>query len=169
MSEDFIHDTSTLVQVMAWCCQATSHYLSQCWPIFMLPYGITRPQWVNSYTSDNLKLSLISIITGIASDNKTSSKQFWWNFNITLSWESWSTLFLLMPWLQPPPGHQSGYWLRQMCILQFYLKCSCFHSDGFKDLLCLVSRNDTKCKFCLFANIHVYSDNQNNIFVHDNV
>ena len=23
--------SSTLVQVMAWCCQATSHYLSQCW------------------------------------------------------------------------------------------------------------------------------------------
>ena len=28
----------TLVQVMAWCCQATSHYLSQCWPRSMLPY-----------------------------------------------------------------------------------------------------------------------------------
>ena len=35
---------STLVQVMAWCCQATSHYLGQCWPISMLPYGVTRPQ-----------------------------------------------------------------------------------------------------------------------------
>ena len=33
---------------MAWCCQATSHYLSQCWPRFMLPYGVTRPQWVKS-------------------------------------------------------------------------------------------------------------------------
>ena len=38
---------STLVQVMAWCRQATSHYLSQCWPTSMLPYDITRPQWVN--------------------------------------------------------------------------------------------------------------------------
>ena len=37
---------STLVQVMAWCCQATSHYLSQCWPRSMSPYGVTRPQWV---------------------------------------------------------------------------------------------------------------------------
>ena len=26
-------DKSTLVQVMAWCRQATSHYLNQCWPI----------------------------------------------------------------------------------------------------------------------------------------
>ena len=34
--------------MMAWCCQPTSHYLSQCWPRSMSPYGITRPQWVNS-------------------------------------------------------------------------------------------------------------------------
>ena len=37
---------STLVQVMAWCRQATSHYLSQCWPRSMSPYGVIRPQWV---------------------------------------------------------------------------------------------------------------------------
>ena len=41
-------DKSTLVQVMAWCHQATSHHLSQCWPRSQSPYGITRPQWVNS-------------------------------------------------------------------------------------------------------------------------
>ena len=32
MSLDLADDKSTLVQVMAWCCQATSYYLSQCWP-----------------------------------------------------------------------------------------------------------------------------------------
>ena len=47
MSLDFTDDQSTLVQVMAWCRQATSHYLSQCWPKSLSPYGITRPQWVN--------------------------------------------------------------------------------------------------------------------------
>ena len=40
-------DKSTLVQVMAWCRQATSHYLSQCRPRSLSPYGVTRPQWVN--------------------------------------------------------------------------------------------------------------------------
>ena len=30
MSSDLTDDQSTLVQVMAWCCQATSHYLSSC-------------------------------------------------------------------------------------------------------------------------------------------
>ena len=39
---------STLVQVMAWCRQATSHYLGQCWLGSLSPYGVTRPQWVNN-------------------------------------------------------------------------------------------------------------------------
>ena len=39
-------DQSTLVQVMAWCRQATSHYLNQCWPRSLSSYGVTRPQWV---------------------------------------------------------------------------------------------------------------------------
>ena len=33
---------------MAWCHQATSHYLSQCWLRPRLPHGFPRPQWVNS-------------------------------------------------------------------------------------------------------------------------
>ena len=47
MPRDLTDDKSTLVRVMAWCCQATSHYLSQCWPSSMSLYGVTRPQWVN--------------------------------------------------------------------------------------------------------------------------
>ena len=46
MSPDLTEHKSTLVQVMAWCCQATSHYLSQCWPRSVSPYGVIRPQWV---------------------------------------------------------------------------------------------------------------------------
>ena len=47
---DLTDDKSTLVQVMAWCHQATSHYLSQCWPRSMSPYGVIRPQRVNLLT-----------------------------------------------------------------------------------------------------------------------
>ena len=46
MSLDFTNDQSILVQVMAWCRQATSHYLSQCWPRYLSPYGVKRPEWV---------------------------------------------------------------------------------------------------------------------------
>ena len=45
MPWDLTEDKSTFVQVMAWCRQATSHYLSQCWPSSMSPYGVARPQW----------------------------------------------------------------------------------------------------------------------------
>ena len=47
MPQDLTDDKSTLAQVMAWCHQATSHYLSQCWLSSLSPYGVTRPQWVN--------------------------------------------------------------------------------------------------------------------------
>ena len=33
------------------CLMAPSHYLYQCWPSFMMPCGVTRPQWVNLRTT----------------------------------------------------------------------------------------------------------------------
>ena len=51
MSQNNFDDKSTLVQVIAWCCQATSHYLSQCWPRSISPHDVTRPQWVNLRTA----------------------------------------------------------------------------------------------------------------------
>ena len=47
MLQDLIDDKSILVQVMAWCRQAISHYLSQCWLKSLWPYGITKLYWVN--------------------------------------------------------------------------------------------------------------------------
>ena len=53
MSFDLPEDKSVLVQVMAWCPQATSHYLSQCWPRSKPPYCVTRPQWVKTHLDRN--------------------------------------------------------------------------------------------------------------------
>ena len=47
MPQHFTDHKSTLVQVMTWCRQATSHYLNQCWHRSMSPYGAIRPQWFN--------------------------------------------------------------------------------------------------------------------------
>ena len=48
MSLYLTDEKSTLIQVMAWCRQAISHYhLRQCWPRPMLPYGVSRLQCVN--------------------------------------------------------------------------------------------------------------------------
>ena len=59
MPQDLTDDKSTLVQVMAWCRQATSHYLSQCWPRSMSPNGVTRPQWVKPLPQTGIELFLI--------------------------------------------------------------------------------------------------------------
>ena len=48
MPKKLTNEKWTLVQVMAWFHQATSHYLSQFWSRFILPHAITRPQWVNT-------------------------------------------------------------------------------------------------------------------------
>ena len=50
---DLTDDYSTLVQVMAWCRQAISHYLRQCWPRSISPYGVSKPQCVHNYQVDN--------------------------------------------------------------------------------------------------------------------
>ena len=73
LSLDLTDDKSTLVNVMAWCCQATSQYLSQCLTIFMSPYGVTRPQWVNN--------SIILLIVTIWRKLTIS----YWNYYIFLS------------------------------------------------------------------------------------
>ena len=56
MPQHLTDHLSTLVQVMAWCHQATSHYLSQCWPRSLSPYDVTRPQW--GITKANTDLSI---------------------------------------------------------------------------------------------------------------
>ena len=53
MSINLTDDKSILVQLMVWCRQATSHYLNQCWPRSMSPYGVTRPQWVMYHNNRN--------------------------------------------------------------------------------------------------------------------
>ena len=83
---DLTDDKSTLVQVMAWCRQATSHYLSQCWPSSMSSYGVTRPQRVQAISSVPLFFQLFcfvkilfiywispSYLTGVP------AAQLWWH------------------------------------------------------------------------------------------
>ena len=67
MLQNLTDGKSTLFQAMAWCCQATSHYLSQCWPRFMSPYSVTRPQRVKL-------CSKINVVTGLTSRHKNIMK-----------------------------------------------------------------------------------------------
>ena len=78
MSPDFTDDQSTLIQVMSWCRQATSNYLSQCWPIFLSPYGVTRPQGV--LTGKKMERQTdIAAPWYISSNNRTIKTSFLYN------------------------------------------------------------------------------------------
>ena len=58
MPQDLPDDKSTLVQVMTWRRQATSHYLSQFWLSSLSPYGVARPQRVNINHNNLLRNSI---------------------------------------------------------------------------------------------------------------
>ena len=81
MPQDLTDDKSTLVQVMAWCRQATSHYPNQCWPRSPMPYGVPRPQWVNvwhlSLLYGNLHpFSINHVAVGGSSDDGSTTFTF---------------------------------------------------------------------------------------------
>ena len=86
MSLDFTDDLSTLVQVITWCRQATSHYLNHCWPRSLTPYAVTRPQWVNS--SRPSEAHMRNSINFIGSDSGLWSRRrqaiIWTNTGILL-------------------------------------------------------------------------------------
>ena len=59
MSLDLSDEKSTLVQVMAWSCQAINHYyLSQCWHRSKARYGVPMLRWVKA----SIKLASILLM-----------------------------------------------------------------------------------------------------------
>ena len=87
---DLIYDMSTMLQEMAWCHQATCHYLSQCWPCSALPHSITKAMNIRQ---NGLVLSLNS------SDAGDGILRFWG-----------SIPSLLMHWLLKSPVHQQAWY-----------------------------------------------------------
>ena len=90
MPQIFTDDKSTLVQVMAWCRQAASHYLSQCWLRSLSPYGVTRPQWVKSgvviklgWITNSLRLSDTKWHWDLGQDWFSQRPGAWWHQAIT--------------------------------------------------------------------------------------
>ena len=81
MSLDLTDDKSTRVQVMAWCREAASHYLSQCWPGYLSSFGITRPQWVNDLGICRHNIDVVCPeypLLGITKVNADIHQEPWW-------------------------------------------------------------------------------------------
>ena len=92
MPQDLTDDKSTLVQVMAWCHQATRHYLSQCWPRSMSPNVLTRPQWVNPETAGIFFFKMLHHFLVFSSLTIISV----WNWSNTMN--LLTAQYLLMAW-----------------------------------------------------------------------
>ena len=107
MPRDLTDDKSTLVQVMAWCHQATSHYLSQCWPSFMSPYGVIRPQWVNSLAPQSYERKSTNVFFKLALqiDILSSSCETGLRWMPKNSIDDESTLVQVMAWCRQPTSH----------------------------------------------------------------
>ena len=77
--QSLTYQWSAWVQVMAWCRQATSHYLSQFRPQSMSHKSVVRPQWVKKFPQRVQKCwnNKVSVATGLA---EKSSLTFPWHF-----------------------------------------------------------------------------------------
>ena len=74
---------SALVQITAWCRQARSQYVNQSWPRSTL-HGVTRPQWVKSWSRQPLNIHNASLqwqmadgFAKIGSFYSTRTLRFW--------------------------------------------------------------------------------------------
>ena len=157
MSLDLTDDESTLVQVMAWYHQATRHYLRQYWPRSMSPFGVTRPQWVNSqkfsktfnpcdsefFLENNeyifdilhnfLDADLLQTVE-IQSHGKPEYPQY----TQSISW-------LLMTWRLMEPGHQQAHGTCIDLAVQWY--------SGFSTRKINTSRPEQNgCRLQTFSN-----------------
>ena len=107
---NLIDDKSTLVQVMAWCHEATSHYQNQCWWSSMMPCGTT--------TWTNVDQVLWCYLAPLGHKELTLNMRGPSYLGLTRS-ISW----LLMPWRCKEPGHQQQwYWICRICRSLSYLR-----------------------------------------------
>ena len=135
MSLNFTDDQSTLVQVMAWCRQATSHYLNQCWPRSLPPYGVTRPPWVDEWIAHIQWKHFTSPlkISGLHTDMhdkvflciSASSPGL-----VYMRFASWHTRCLFISWITAKRLGQTGH-LNEM---RAWCRCLCFASPPEVDL-----------------------------------
>ena len=117
MPQDLTDDKSTLVQVMAWCRQATSHYLRQNWLSPLLPNDLTRPQQVNTFHGSPLALRLQSYQYNI---HEMACYVAWWLLslrNLQQAGMVWISLILIIrPNLGAPLLLIASLWFESMSL-----------------------------------------------------
>ena len=108
MPWDLTDDKSALVQVMAWCREATSHYLRQCWPRSMSPNGVLGLNELNVATTPGVHFTYDFFL----------SQFIQWKFHYAL-------IQILMKWLPLKfCSWDSSHAVVSCCIIYSKLKAS---------------------------------------------
>ena len=109
MPLELTDDKSTLVQVMAWFLQATSHYLRQCWSRPMSPYGVTRPQWVNLHRGypSSYENCITLIFLKVETQNLLALGPWSTSSSVTTRWSAWLFASTI-------PGKQNKYHINHL-------------------------------------------------------
>ena len=61
LSQDQSDDNWTFIKLMAWCYQATCHYVDPCWFKSIPPYGTSRPRWYYTMCFERINYEILLI------------------------------------------------------------------------------------------------------------
>ena len=162
---------------MAWCRQATSHYLSQCWPRSVAgqkPSGITRPQWVTSLAPERFgsgfKIVMSEGMLQIISITDYGS----WALLVKLAKKTLddkSTWVQVMAWCCQPTSHYlSQCWLISMSLVDNELNILWLSCEEMHLILIIVSNStyllqtDTETYFKYLLHVALNFINNSRVF-----
>ena len=86
---DLADDKSILILVFARCHQATSHYLCQSWPRFMLPFDATRHKELNKMYIIVSKAWLSVVTFYVTRCVQVLSTTYWYAYSHNILWKYW--------------------------------------------------------------------------------
>ena len=114
MPQQFTDDKLTLVQVMAWCCQATSHYLKQSWSRSPTPYASLGPNELSHRGWDKFFTILQTTFSNAFSWTKMCEFHLRFDWSLFLRVE----LTIFQHWFawSAPSHYLKQWWLVNWCI-----------------------------------------------------
>ena len=108
-SLDLTDDKARLAQVMTWCHLATVHYLRQCWPRSMAPFGVTGPWWLDTLRPERNCYHFGGNIFKFV--YLTDNGWIEWDFSEIYSWVAiWWWVLTLVQVVWPEPVSPSDPW-----------------------------------------------------------
>ena len=136
---------------MAWHCQATSHYLNQCWCRSTSPYGVARPKWVDSYIKDIIASTKFSVrLLGSHSylADVTAAKLWQLSLNLYMIFNGWKKNLKIGKLMNIgngfiKPNHETGHLI--CCFLVCWIMSHILH------IIYMIIMTQMTYKWCIWV------------------